>query len=558
MMTDKESFWLLVLLLCAAIQGGLYFSDGTYFPADDTYFHLARIEGIAEGLRDGVFPVWINGFLLNGYGVPEGIMYPDTLLYLPGILRLTGMSLSGAYSVYWLVITFLGMYSCYFAYNRWLGSPCGGCAAAVLYSSCYFLLWNHGISAGLSAAMAFLPLTVFGMWSVLKGRWQYWYLGTAGLCIVCQSHLISLLLLLPVAACLLVMYGRNLSQPVRCRGFFKLLFFSLLLNLWRLVPLLDFYPRMQFHISDTQHYFGGNLSSLHYMTFSLDEMLHNGFMWGWPLILMMLVVLCGSCCGYAGGGYGIRGWHGTLLLCSVITLGMWQGFPWQLLESLPVLGTFLPKFQFPMRFISLGLVPLVYYLAGYAAALAEKWQQCRWLLAAACIAAACLSLYLNAAMELAIRGDYFPKSRGYACIEALPSTGAYNYEDYLYADVSFDRLRNRDGSRRTGADLYTEAEVVSFARQGSRLELAYCSEYDTAVELPLFFFEGYRGELEDGSSAVIGETAEHIMTVMLPAGEHYLSVWYEGQWYYGTACQLSFFGTLLFALCVFRRYLGEG
>ena len=556
-MTDTENFWLPVLFLCTVIQGALYFSAGTYFPADDTYFHLARIEGIAGGLRDGVFPVWINGFLLDGYGVPEGIMYPDTLLYLPGILRLAGMSLSGAYSVYWLGITFLGMYSCYFAYSRWLGSPFGGCVAAVLYSSCYLLLWNHGISAGLSAAMAFFPLTVFGLWSVLRGRWQYWYLGTAGLCIICQSHLISLLLLLPVAACLLVMYGRNLSQPVRCRGFFKLLFFSLLLNLWRLVPLLDFYPRMQFHISDTQHYFGGNLSSLHYMTFSLDEMLHNGFMWGWPLILMMLVVLCGSCCGYAGGGYGIRGWHGTLLLCSVITLGMWQGFPWQLLESLPVLGTFLPKFQFPMRFISLGLVPLVYYLAGYAAALAEKWQQCRWLLAAACIAVACLSLYLSAAMELAIHGEYFPKSRGYACIDALPSTGAYNYEDYLYADVHFDRLRNRDGSRRTGTDLYTEAEVIYFARQGSRLELAYSSEYDTVAELPLFFYEGYRGEFEDGSRAAIGETAEHIMTVMLPAGGHHLSVRYEGQWYYVAACQLSFGGMLLFVLCIFRRRTGE-
>ena len=69
-MTDTENFWLPVLFLCTVIQGALYFSAGTYFPADDTYFHLARIEGIARGLRDGVFPVWINGFLLDGYGVP--------------------------------------------------------------------------------------------------------------------------------------------------------------------------------------------------------------------------------------------------------------------------------------------------------------------------------------------------------------------------------------------------------------------------------------------------------------------------------------------------------
>ena len=187
--------------------------------------------------------------------------------------------------------------------------------------------------------MAFFPLTVFGLWSVLRGRWQYWYLGVAGVCIICQSHLISLLLLLPVAACLLVVHGRGLSQPVRRRAFFKLLLFGLLLNLWRLVPLLDFYPRMQFHISDTQHYFYGNLASLHYMTFSFGELLYNGFMWGWPLVLLTIF---GVCC-----RYGIRecpGWYGTLLLCSLITLGMWQGFPWQLLESLPVLGGFLPKF----------------------------------------------------------------------------------------------------------------------------------------------------------------------------------------------------------------------
>ena len=548
-MENSRRLWLAVLFICTVIQGALYFSASAYFHLEDVYFHLARIEGIASGLAAGNFPVWINSFLLDGYGVPEGIMYPDTLLYLPALLRMAGLPLSLVYNVYWLGITFLGMYACYFVYSRWTCSAMAGCAAAVLYNSCYFQLFCHGFSAGACAAMAVFPLAVFGLWSVLRGDASLWYLAVIALCIICQSHVISVLLVCVMAVFMLARYGGSLREPGRRRAFLLLAGFGFLLNAWRLVPLLDFYPRMMFHINDAAHYFEGKLATLNYMTFTLPEMLHNSFLWGWPLVSLtgffFVYRLCRRDC--------TGGWYATLFLCGIISLGMWRGFPWQLLEGLPLLGWLLPKFQFSMRFIHLALVPLVYYLGRYTAELAGCLRYGRWWLAIGCVLVSCWSLYMNATMQPEMRGGSGNKGSEYLFMESIPSTGIYNYEDYLYADVSFGDLRNRQGLPRGAGDIYTDAEVIQFVRQDSRLSLVYGSDRETYAELPVFFYHGYRGELEDGSPARLGETPEHIMTASLPAGRHTLKVWYQGPWYYDASCLLSLCGFCLFVLCLRRK-----
>ncbi len=48
----------------------------------DLSFHLMRIEGIAEGLRQGSFPVKMQPLWVNDYGYPVSVMYGDTLLYI--------------------------------------------------------------------------------------------------------------------------------------------------------------------------------------------------------------------------------------------------------------------------------------------------------------------------------------------------------------------------------------------------------------------------------------------------------------------------------------------
>lgn len=548
----KAAFWHVTAVVCTGIMLSVYCSAGVYFRADDVLFHMARIEGIADGLRSGIFPVWINAFLLNGYGVPEGIMYPDTFLYPSALLRLAGMPLSLVYNVYWIGLVLLGMLGSYYAYSRWLGGYGRGCLAAVLYNCCYYFLFVNGIFVGACAAMAAYPLTIFGVWSVLRGDSGRWYLAVLGMCVICQSNLTGTLLVAVMVAAMLVLFRDGLQDADRRRALFLACFFGVLLNLWRMVPVLDFYPRMLFHINDIENYFNGYFASMSGVTFYWPELVHDGFLWGWPLTVLMLLfgVL------RLGRWRESRGWYAVLFLCFLITLGMWEGFPWPFFESLPVLGSVLPKFQFSMRFIHLGLVPLAYYLAKYMGEIAEKalWRQ--WLLAGGCIALSFWALYMSMFMQIHMKGIVGDMSSEHRLVENISSTGVYTYQDYLYADIAFDELRNRQNEPRKGGreDIHTDAEILSFSKESSRIRMAYNVAQDTVAELPLFFFHGYAGMLEDGRDVTVGETEEHVMTVFLPAGEHEVTVWFRGLWSYRIAGWLSLAGVAMFAICLYGEW----
>lgn len=540
----EACFWHGLVVLCAIVCSSIYFSASSYFSMDDALFHMARIEGIAEGMRAGIFPVWINGFILNGYGTPEGIMYPDTLLYIPALLRLAGMPVSAAYNGYWIMITGMAFLSSYYAFAAWSESYRKGALAAVLYNSSFYWSWCNGICVGACAAMAIFPLTLFGIWSVLCGRQDRWYLTVPGTCIIAQSHVLSVIFLLVAAGVMIAMHRRRLAEAGRRRALMLALGFGIVLNLWRLLPMVDFYRRILFTINDTEHYFDGVTNTLGYVTFSWQEMFLNHGMWGWPLLGMAVFCLLHGLGKWRQG----RCFYGTICLCLLITLGMMRCFPWGFLESLPVLGSILPKFQFSMRFTIWGLVPLAYYLAGYIVDFLGKGQRGRWLTAAACIFLSLYALYLNFTMQVYMRDMVFDMRSEYVLIETPPREGVHSYEDYLYADISFEGL----SSRQQGRDgVLTDAEVLDFSKESSRIRLAYRAESDTEARLPLFFYPGYAGVLEDGREVSVGQTDEHVLTVILPAGEHTVTVWFRGMLPYRVAGWVSLAGMAVFGGMVY-------
>ena len=66
----------------------------------DLLFHLNRIEGIADELRNGHFPVRMQSRWNSEYGYPVSLYYGDWLLYFPAILRIMGVPLILAYKIY--------------------------------------------------------------------------------------------------------------------------------------------------------------------------------------------------------------------------------------------------------------------------------------------------------------------------------------------------------------------------------------------------------------------------------------------------------------------------
>ena len=91
---ERKLTFLILAGLCLYASAPLFIQS--FKQADDLCYHLLRIEGIKDGMRDGQFPVVIYPEALSGNGYLNS-MYPYLFLYIPAFLRLFGVSLAMSY-----------------------------------------------------------------------------------------------------------------------------------------------------------------------------------------------------------------------------------------------------------------------------------------------------------------------------------------------------------------------------------------------------------------------------------------------------------------------------
>ena len=138
----------------------------------DWSFHLSRIEGIAQGLREGQFPVRVYSIAKDGYGYAPSLFYGELLLYFPAVLRLLGMSVQGAYHTYLLALQLLTAGIAFFSLRQIFRHNKTALVGSVLYMlSTYHLYKIYWLSAvGEYTAMAFLPLIPAALYELYGER----------------------------------------------------------------------------------------------------------------------------------------------------------------------------------------------------------------------------------------------------------------------------------------------------------------------------------------------------------------------------------------------------
>ena len=213
----------------------------------DWSFHLSRIEGIAQGLREGQFPVRVYSIAKDGYGYAPSLFYGELLLYFPAVLRLLGMSVQGAYHTYLLALQLLTAGIAFFSLRQIFRHNKTALVGSVLYMlSTYHLYKIYWLSAvGEYTAMAFLPLIpaalyeLYGERPLTRKRLRRACAElVAAFGMLLQVHLLSLeMAVLATAVFCLMRFRRTFSKAV----FFtwlKAAVLTVLLNLWFLVPFL--------------------------------------------------------------------------------------------------------------------------------------------------------------------------------------------------------------------------------------------------------------------------------------------------------------------------------
>lgn len=214
----------------------------------DIPFHLLRIEGIADGLSAGIFPVKIHPVWAKDYGYAAGVLYGDILLYFPALLRRLGFSVQAAYQLFTAAVNLGTVLLSYACFQRMFRSRRLGLLGSFIYTLSYYRLADTYTRAAVGeyTAMMFLPLVMLGFYLIFSGVqksnwWKYSIVTALGLTGLIQTHVLSCEM---AGFCILLVCLILVRKIFRKYTLFSLagsLTLTLLFNLGFLVPFLEYF-----------------------------------------------------------------------------------------------------------------------------------------------------------------------------------------------------------------------------------------------------------------------------------------------------------------------------
>lgn len=238
----RVAFWSVAIAFFASLPlFAPYLHQG-----DDIIFHLMRINGIAEGLKTGQFPVRIQPGWMNGYGYPVSIFYSDGILWVAGILRIIGFSLQTSFKLYICLINIMTVVISWWSLKRIFRDSQIAMAGALVYALAPYRLQNIYSRAALGeyTAMAFMPFILVGAYEILMeekaARKGSWLILTAGMTGIIQSHILTCEIVVVMLGITCLLCWRRTLERSRLTDFIKAVLGTVLLNAGFLVPFVDY------------------------------------------------------------------------------------------------------------------------------------------------------------------------------------------------------------------------------------------------------------------------------------------------------------------------------
>ncbi len=508
--TDKKTEYIILFLAVVFCSLPLFYHGIEGHHGQDLGFHINRIEGIYLELLNGVFPVRMQSFWMDGYGYPVSIYYGDIFLYLPALLRLMGVPVVTAYKTFLFFVNVMTVIIAYKCFSRIMGNSFLGAFGAFVYATSNYRLLDLYIRAAVGeyTAMAFLPLVALGVCLVYGwtkedeknvGTDAVLYL-TLGMSGILLSHMMTLEI---TGICLIITCLLNIKKtftPKVIQTFLISAASTLGLTFYFTVPFVDYFTTESVRINQVV----GNARQIQesgtrlYEFFdffmipfsNLDASISDDRMLTSPgMVLMGVLVAAVAVCVTKRADKRII----ILTLTSLVLLFVSSDiFPWNALGRSGAIGDLLAQVQFPWRYIGIATVVMTLLLLTLISGKENR-------------RTAVIIMSVGAAMCVWFFGVYGK----YAELDDFMDTADLDTYDmgcieYLRPDAEREDFKKK-------IDVTAgSAEVFALDRVGTDMDIYVSSTEGATIELPVLNYKYYYVTDDRGGSYAImdGENDE--------------------------------------------------
>ena len=369
--TAKRSMLILTISVIAFVP---YLLEGLN-SGHDFPFHFMRIEGIADGLRDGQFPVYLQSNWLGNHGYPAALFYGDILLYIPALFRLAGFTFDASFKIFVFLINVLTCLTSFISFRKIFKNEKASWVLVFAYVCSPYRLIDVFVrcAVGEYCAMAFLPLVCSGFYGIIKTEtnltnWKeevkpyirYLSIGMTGILL---THILTTVMsaALLLFSCLLLC--RRVFSLRRIKAFCTAAVKSLMLSAIFLVPFIDFYFSNDLDINhniDTQipTIQSSGVQPGEFLTFFKDIFgpahentgLGDRLYLSIGMTLTLTIAAAVLCIVKEKSTKYLRFMTFLSLLCLFLSSNL---FPYNAIAYNNRIGIFLSQIQFPWRFLSM-------------------------------------------------------------------------------------------------------------------------------------------------------------------------------------------------------------
>lgn len=551
-----DTYFLIAVFLLLHIAGWLYMKRGRRIPqerlvdyavilgvallattpmmqtylynADDLCYHLARLEGLKDGILDGqVIPVNIlpEGLQNNGY---MNAMYPYLFLYIGAFLRICRVSLAFSYKAL-IFLSNLGSAVCaYVAVKSMVKSRRSVILSVVLYTLMPYRFTNilsRG-DLGETLALVFWPLVIAGLYHIVMGDRKKWYYLVIGFTGALQSHILSVCYVAAVCAVTVLLYCVRIARERRYVEVLKAAGFTVLLNAWYVVPFLYYYfnEELDKEVLRWSGYFEQSIN-LSNMTQTLSLYNKQYFSLGLALLGCVGIGIVYLLCEKRGRVSGADGFSLYLLVFGGVFVFLSTGyFPSRALMANGFFYNIATMLQFPWRFLGPASA-CVLFVGAAGLARSEVLKPYRNL-----IFAMLISLNLLIIVSVPTDNNHVPyknaqslASKGHET-KLGTSVGLFYPHEWRLMDATDDKLTTSVVLSDIG-----DVSVRDYKKEGTKAAVSYTARSDDAyIELPVQNYLGYRAVDEQGQPVQIeqGEGGRMRFSVMGDGAEHRIYVRY--------------------------------